>query len=66
MNLLSKAKRIVSLIVLSNIIMMSYAVIAYPGLVDFKPPDGEIVKIKMKGSSLQLPAWGVAILTPAA
>jgi hypothetical protein len=23
-------------------------------------------KIKMKGSSLQLPAWGVAILTPAA
>ena len=50
MNLLSKAKRIVSLIVLSNIIMMSYAVIAYPGLVDFKQPDGEIVKIRMKGS----------------
>ena len=29
---------------------MSYAVIAYPGLVDFKQPDGEIVKIRMKGS----------------
>ena len=50
MNLLNKCKRLVMLAMLSNLIMMSYAVIAYPGLIDFKQPDGDIVKIRMKGS----------------
>ena len=50
MNLLSKAKRTVSLIILSNIIMMSYAVIAYPGLVEFRQSNGDVVKIRMRGS----------------
>ena len=50
MNLLNKSKRLVILALLSNLVMMSYAVIAYPGLIDFKQPDGDIVKIRMKGS----------------
>ena len=49
MELIKKYKRIVVLFLLSNVIMLSHAVIAYPGFIDFKQPDGNIVKVKMKG-----------------
>ena len=38
------------LLLLSSLALLSYAVPAYPGLIDFKQPDGNIVKIRMKGS----------------
>lgn len=49
MELLKKCRRIVALILLSNIIMLCNASVAYPGLIDFKQPDGTVVKIKLKG-----------------
>ena len=49
MELLKKCRRIVALILLSNIIMLCNASVAYPGLIDFKQPDGSVVKIKLRG-----------------
>ncbi len=41
--------RIVALIILSNIMLLCNASVAYPGLIDFRQPDGSIVKIKLRG-----------------
>ena len=45
-----KSLRLTMLLLLSSLALLSYAVPAYPGLIDFKQPDGNIVKIRMKGS----------------
>ena len=49
MALLNKCKRIFALLILSNLIMLCNASVAYPGLIDFKQPDGSVVKIKLRG-----------------
>ena len=49
MELLKKCRRIVALILLSNIIMLCNASVAYPGMIDFRQPDGSVVKIKLRG-----------------
>ena len=49
MALLNKCKRIFALLLLSNLIMLCNASVAYPGLIDFKQPDGSVVKIKLRG-----------------
>ena len=49
MALLNKCKRIFALLILSNFIMLCNASVAYPGLIDFKQPDGSVVKIKLRG-----------------
>lgn len=45
-----KRKSFLLLIVLFAVTMQSYATIAYPGLVEFKQPNGNIVKVTMRGS----------------
>ena len=42
--------RLAMMLLLSSLALLSYAVPAYPGLIDFKQPNGNIVKIRMKGS----------------
>ena len=42
--------RLAMMLLLSSLTLLSYAVPAYPGLIDFKQPNGNIVKIRMKGS----------------
>ncbi len=42
-------KRFFLSILLLSVMQMTWAVIAYPGLVDFRQPDGSVVRLKLKG-----------------
>ena len=42
--------RLLAICALLHVAMLGYATIAYPGLVEFKQPNGNIVKVTMRGS----------------
>lgn len=42
--------RLLAICALLQVAMLGYATIAYPGLVEFKQPNGNIVKVTMRGS----------------
>lgn len=42
--------RLLAICALLHVVMLGYATIAYPGLVEFKQPNGNIVKVTMRGS----------------
>lgn len=50
MKVFEKFKRIAMLVLLSNLVLLAYAVSAYPGFIEFRQVSGDVVKIKMKGS----------------
>lgn len=42
-------RRFILSVLMSFVMQMTWAVIAYPGLIDFRQPDGSIVKLKLRG-----------------